>query len=69
MSFCCKLAPGDHEDTCTNNPKNFGVAPDAAEPKAVAERKLMDPERLKRFNDELRSLQADYFTRSKSEGK
>ena len=68
MSFCCKLAPSDHEDTCANNPKNFGAAPDAAEPKAVAERQLMDPEKLKRFGDELRSLQADYFKRSKAEG-
>ncbi len=24
MSFCCKLAPNEHEDTCANNPKNFG---------------------------------------------
>ena len=71
MSLCCKLAPSEHEATCANNPKNFGAAPDA-EPKAAAERKLMDPESLKHFGDELRSLQASYlaqFARSKAEGK
>jgi hypothetical protein len=65
MSFCCKLGPDEHEDTCANNPKNFGSAPDATEPKAVAERKMIDPEKLRRMNEELRSVQADYFVRSK----
>ena len=68
MSFCCKLGPDEHEDACAFNPKNFGSAPDATEPKAAAERQMLDPEKLKRFGEELRSLQADYFARSKAEG-
>ena len=42
MSFCCKLGPDEHEDACAFNPKNFGSAPDATEPKAAAERQMLE---------------------------
>lgn len=69
MSFCCKLAPNDHEDTCAFNPKNFESAPepDAGEPKAAAERKMIDAEKLRAFAKDLEAFQAGAFSRSKSE--
>jgi hypothetical protein len=72
MSACCKgiVYVEAHDENCANNPARIcAAAPDAGEPKAAAEKRMIDPETMKRFGEELRSLKADFFAaRSEDEG-